>query len=155
MQIERGENKTRFVRVEGRYLYSPYDPFREIERAFEKEKLPERPFFVLFGSAEGYVVEFLLQKGFSVQDIWCQEPVPQLEWWMKEYYPGLDKNLSERLEKALLQGKRPVLFALEGYKRFFSSAYDEFCKRYTLCLTQAVENIKVTAFFSRLWWVNY
>ncbi|MFN4216797.1 MAG: hypothetical protein ACK4HQ_05305, partial [Brevinematales bacterium] len=74
MQIERGENKTRFVRVEGRYLYSPYDPFREIERALEKEKLPERPFFVLFGSAEGYVVEFLLQKGYSIQDIWCQEP---------------------------------------------------------------------------------
>ncbi|MFN4216825.1 MAG: 6-hydroxymethylpterin diphosphokinase MptE-like protein, partial [Brevinematales bacterium] len=82
-------------------------------------------------------------------------PVPELEWWMKEHYPGLDKNLSERLEKALLQGKRPVLFALEGYRRFFPSAYDEFCRRYTLFLTRAVENIKVTVFFSRLWWVNY
>lgn len=154
MQIERGEERFRFVRVEGRYLYSPYDPFREIERTLAKERLPERPFFVLFGSAEGYVVEFLLEKGYSLEDIWCQEPLPELSEWISLHYPGLDKNLSERLERALLEGKRPFLFALEGYKRFFSSAYEDFCQRYTLVVTQAVENIKVTAFFSRLWWVN-
>lgn len=156
MRIEIGEEKTRFVRIDGRYLYSPYDPLREIERALGKEKIPERPFFVLFGSAYGYVVDFLLAHGYSFEDIWCEEPVEELKQWLDEKYPMLRRqNLTYWLENALIRGKRPLLFALEGYKRFFSEAYDYFSQWFARVVTQAVENIKVTAFFARNWWVNY
>ncbi len=156
MQIEVGEGKFRFVRVDGRYLYSPYDPFREIERTFQSLFPLERPFFVVFGSAQGHVVEYLLNHGYETRDIWVTEPHPQLETWAKEYGGWvMEGTLATRLEDALVRRCRPVLFVLEGYRRLFPEAYQAFLHQYETLLAQAIENVKVTAFFSKLWWINY
>ncbi|URA10760.1 6-hydroxymethylpterin diphosphokinase MptE-like protein [Thermospira aquatica] len=147
MQIEIGEEKFRFVKIEGRYLYSPYNPFREIERTFQNLPSVERPFFVVFGSAQGHVVEFLLNQGYEAKDIWVTEPHPDLEAWSREHIGfAMEGTLASRL---ILLNEEIFL----SLNTFFT--FQTFLHHYEIVLTQTIENIKVTAFFSKLWWINF
>jgi len=153
MQIERGEGVYRFVRVDGRYLFSPHDPWKEIERMFERMSLPEKPFFVLFGTAEGYVIEFLRKRGYDLVDLWWCDPVEA--YTLQDGEMVLEADLAMRLEGAFMRQRRPIVVALEGYKRIFAREFEDFSRRYARILAQVVENIKVTAFFARLWWIHF
>ena len=156
MHLEKGEGKVRFVKVNGRYLYSPYDPFREIERLLSTMNVSPLSFGVVFGSAQGYVIQSLLSRGVKEENIWVYEPHPELSQWTREHFPSLPMdNLFSHLERALLNGNKPILIALEGYKRIFADEYNRFESYYSSILRQVIENIKVTTFFGRLWWINY
>ncbi len=147
---------------DGAYLLSSYDPVREMQRFIEKT-VPEKTgeaFYILFGSLLGYGLEILLKRGAEPQDIFIYENDPVcLDFFRKAYpdFPVATGGPADPLpfEKLMMEHKRPLVLSPESVSRAYPGEYGEFTDFIGKAIRAAAENIKVTSYFSKVWFMNF
>jgi hypothetical protein len=161
-EIVSAKNGTPTICKDGNYLLSRYDPEKEIERALSG--IRPGPAFVVFGSALGMIPHELARLGIPTERIFVIEPERML---LENSAPALyalgilcygdvpiDK-LTLWMESALAAGYRPEMLSLPAFERAYPGEYKLFEAGFRHSLTLAVENLKVEAYFSKVWFINY
>ncbi len=161
-EIVPAKNGSPTISKDGIYLLSRYDPDKEIVRALSG--VGRGPAFVVFGSALGMIPHELTEKGVLPEQIIVVEPEQML---MENSAPALfamgiscyDRVsldiLTIWMESTLTAGYRPEILALPAFIKAYPSEYAVFEAGFRQSLALAVENIKVEAYFSKVWFVNY
>lgn len=145
---------------QGVALFSLYRPSLDVEKqAARTQAEPGRSFVVLFGSALGYSAKAFMKMGFSPSDLaLCPLAEESSTGRPETSIAGLTVTdpgkLSVWLEEQLKQRKKPLFFALDGYRRAFPERLSEMEGAALKALKIATENLKVTAYFSKLWCLN-
>ncbi len=160
VEICEAKNGSPTVVKDGIFLLSRYDPVREVERFIEKSAIDRDNHFIIFGSALGYMVNALTGKGIDKDNIIVHEPDPVLRDYFVKKFPDitlLDGGIfiSGYLEKKLLGQKKPCLLSLESFRKAFHEDYEHFTQAVRNSLQVAVENIKVSSYFSKVWFMNF
>jgi len=148
------------IKKDGIFLLSSYNPKKEIEKFISLKKISCGIFYILFGCGLGYLVEELLKQGTKEDDIYIFFPDEvEKEFVLKNKthsFNILDKNqLQGLLEQKLKEGKKPEILVLESYKKAYREIYKEFENYFIFSLKIALENLKVTMFFSKVWLLNF
>ncbi len=143
------------IKKDNMFLLSFYSPVRDVKRFVDRFKFKEDTFYILFGAAIGYLPEEIKRKGVSPDEILIFLPLEvEKNYLGSEYTIITESNITEIFEKKLSEGKRPEFIVLESYKKAFDSEFSSFEKLVTANLKIALENLKVTAFFSKVWFFN-
>jgi hypothetical protein len=146
LKIERAQSGDQTLLKSGVYLLSKYQPKEEVKRFVERLEINfKNHFFVLFGNTLGYLEEFLREKGVASEDIFTFDPESA----------GKNQGLAVLFEKKLLSHKKPYLLALESFKKNYPDSYSEFFSSFQRQYREALENLKVSAYFSKVWFYNY
>ncbi|MGC8765999.1 MAG: 6-hydroxymethylpterin diphosphokinase MptE-like protein [Brevinematia bacterium] len=155
IEICKAENGNLTIKKDGRFLISNYNPIKEINRFLDTVDFKKSEFYILFGIALGYLPEEIEKRGVSSSEILIFLPIEEEKKFLNEKYTLLtEKNLPALLEKKLSEGKKPKIIALESYKKALFQEFNTFENSVISNLKIAVENIKVTSFFSRIWFFN-
>jgi hypothetical protein len=83
-----------------------------------------------------------------------------LEEELKKSCPGVktvdsDTPFADILETAMMSHKKPFLYAPESYRKAYREQYEKFTEYFKFQLKTAVENLKVSVFFSKVWFINF
>jgi hypothetical protein len=149
------------VSLHGTMLLSRYDPAGDASKIAEellKREGRDRN-FLLFGTALGLLPAALAASGVPLTRILAFEPDERLGDIAKAACPGLRllspmDDIPSWIEEGLYDRARPAVFGIESWKRAWSAEWSRF-ERFTAdAVRTAVENVKVTGFFSRLWVSN-
>ncbi len=152
-------NKT--LKKNGIYLLSPYHPGLDVEKFLDKRfSSSDKQFYILFGGALGYLPEALLKRSIKPEDIFLFEPEKEFEPDFQYRFSGINiisysAAYYQEFEKRLLSKKKPVILAMESFKKAYPDLYDWFSNFISLELKTAVENLKVSAYFSKVWFINF
>lgn len=145
------------LKKDNTYLLSSYDPQREVKRFVLKENIKENEIYILFGSALGYLITELEAYGVNKDQIYVYFPDPVEEKFVKERLKinqFEEKTILKIFEEGLKSKKIPRLLSLESYKRAYSEEFKRFELAFISLFKIAVENIKVSKFFSKIWILN-
>ncbi len=158
--IGKAKNGSPTIIKDGYYLISSYNPENEIDRFVESQGDVNGQFFILFGSALGYMVNALVKKGVNNNDILVYEPDPVCSEFMADKlkdYILLDRGLTDYglFERMLSERKKPRVLALESFRKLYPDDYSEFSVRLSRAVGIAAENIKVSSYFSKVWFINF
>jgi hypothetical protein len=149
------------VSLDGMLLLSRYDPAAEAAKIAEEllRREGRDRNFLLFGTALGLLPAALAASGVSLSRVLAFEPEEHLSDVAKAACPGLrflspGDDLPAWIEEGLYDRARPAVFGIESWKRAWSAEWSRF-ERFTAdAVRTAVENAKVTGYFSRLWVSN-
>ena len=152
-----GENT---IRKDGVFLLSNYRPRRDAEKIVRDNIKAGTAFYVLFGSALGYLPEELAREGVSPSDMLVYEPDPVLSKHLRENHPEIrlvepDTPISEIVERKMMERRKPVFLAMESYRKAYPAEYGRFYSHFYSQMKIAVENMKVSVFFSKVWFINF
>ena len=160
IRIERTRNGENTIVKDGSYLLSQYSPKRDIERYLSGVSLEENYFYILFGSTLGYMSDALIKRGIKKENILVYEleDLP-LEYFL-DSYQGISRFnnvflMSGLIEQKIKEQKKPYVLCLESYKRAYAGEFEDFSIALKRVIQIAVENIKVSAFFSKVWFINF
>ncbi len=151
--IGKAKNGSPTIIKDGSYVISSYDPERESARFVDSSGDIKEKFFIIFGSALGYTAGALAAKGVKKEDIFVYEPDPVTALYLKadsRVLPG-----PALIERKLLERKKPQILALEAYKKAYPDEYRVFTWLLSETIGIASENIKVSSFFSKVWFINF
>ncbi len=158
IQIVSAKKRGRTVLRDGDYLMSRFDPEREMERVGGDIAGAGR-FFLLFGSGLGGLPKALEKAGVPKEDILVYEPEAALaedlgrtDPFLFQYSPG--QGISELIENRISARKRPFVFGLDAWIRHYPERYAAFRDHAAAQIRIAAENLKVTLYFSKVWFVN-
>lgn len=149
-------NKT--IIKDGKYLLSKYKPRCDIERLLTDDYSDKC--IIIFSGALGYFIDELLNREVAVKDIYVYELDDLLVDYVKHRHPSIqfitiESDLTAIFEKSLLNKKKPVLIAMPSFKNDFADEFALFKNFFYDSLKSAIENIKVSAYFSKVWFINY
>ncbi len=158
--IGKAKNGSPTIIKDGSYLLSSYGPEHEIDRFVERQGETSGRFFILFGSALGYTANALEKKGVNKKDIFVFEPDPVCREFIANSprdYIILDKGRIDpgQFENRLIERKRPCILALESFIKSYPAEYSDFTSQISGSIGIAAENIKVSSFFSKVWFINF
>ncbi len=159
-EIITAKNGGKTIKKDGVFLLSPSHP-EDVNKNLERNNIaPENHFFILFSACLGYQIEALKNKGVAQEDIFIFEPDKILEEYLLKNYSDvkifhLSSSISEAFEKKLFSRKKPIIIALESFKRAYPDIYQNFIERIKSELAASVENLKVSAYFSKVWFINF
>lgn len=159
-EIVQARSGDKTIKKDGVFLLSNYHPRRDAENAVKEYSAEKSCFYVLFGSALGYIPEALLNKGIISRDILVYEPDALLSSYMKSNHADIrmiddETPLAEIIEKNLMEHKKPVFLSMESYRKAYPEEHRRFYSRFSSQLKIAVENMKVSVFFSKVWFINF
>ncbi len=152
IEIVKSSNGLLTVKKDGNFLLSSYDPLKEINRYISNLSIKSDEFLILFGNGLGYLSGELSKKYKIYVFLPFEEEREFLPSGVVEITPS---NMLDILESELSTGKKPKIVSLESYKKHFNNEYLEFEKMIILNTKIAVENIKVTSFFIKVWFFNF
>lgn len=156
--IETARDGSPTLKKNGVYLLSRYRPLSDAVRFIDSIIKPDG-FYILFGGALGYSTRALLDRQVFPDSILVIEPEESLLEYQRRACSSVKAlpspaALSAILETALRNRRKPVFAVMESYRK----AYPEECsvqeKEFINALRIAAENVKVSSFFSRLWFLN-
>ncbi|MCX7820371.1 MAG: DUF115 domain-containing protein [Brevinematales bacterium] len=152
IEIVKGLNGLLTVKKDGVFLLSSYDPLKEINKFINNLQVKEDEFLILFGLGLGYLSKELSKR----YKVYAFLPFPEEKEFLTENVLEINSyNILQIIEKELVNGKKPRLISLESYKKYFQNEYSEFEKMLILNTKLAVENIKVSSFFIKVWFFNF
>lgn len=159
-EIVQAKSGDKTVKKDGVFLLSHYHPKRDAEKIVNDNFGDKNGFYVIFGSGLGAIPESLMNRGVSREDILVFEPDPLLEKFLKDNYPDLRRTesgvpIADILEAKLMENKRPVFLSMESFRKAYPMEYKSFYSHYAEQFKFAVENMKVSVFFSKVWFVNF
>jgi len=160
-EIVSAKNGERTIKKDGMFLLSRYDPGKEIERFLGG--IRPGAAYVLFGNAAGHLTSALVSHGSPPNDILVCEPdetlynFEQSNSRLGELFHGTvpHEKLKSWMERSLAAGKRPELVALPSFVKAYPHSFAHLERSFLECLAVSVENLKVEAYFSKLWLINY
>lgn len=140
------------VKKDGNFLLSSYDPLKEINRFISNLNIKSDEFLILFGSGLGYLSGELSKK----YNIYVFLPFDEEREFLKpDIVEITSSNILNIFEHELSTGKKPRIISLESYKKYFNQEYFEFEQMIIFNTKIAIENIKVTSFFIKVWFFNF
>ncbi len=152
IQLVKSANGLFTVKKDGNFLLSSFDPLREIKRFIFNLEIKNDEFLILFGGGLGYLANELAKSHKIYVFLPFEEERNFLEDDIIEIKPS---NILNIIEEEILQGKKPRIISLESYKKNFHNEYIEFEKMVISSTKIAIENIKVTTFFIKVWFFNF
>lgn len=147
------------IKKDGVFLISGYRPVKEIERLIPEQT--EGKFFIVFGSALGYFEARLMDRGLNPECFRVFEPDstilnhPSCRSIGNVYTIKETHDLANWIESRLVQREKPQWIAAPGYVQNYQENYQQLQSLFKESLHYAVENLKVTAYFSKLWHINF
>ncbi len=133
-----------------KYLLSRYQPLRDIERLIPPDCSGKA--YVLFSDILSGLHPLLEKQGVSSSDIFIHEPA---DLRALGYPVSPPHSLESFLEGILLKGLRPEVLALPSFMKAWPEEYQAFMDHYTRSFKAALENLKVSSYFSKVWFLNY
>jgi hypothetical protein len=158
IEIVPAKNGADTVKINGKFILSAYDPFKDAVRVARDTETDKKIFF-LFSSSLGYLIDALIERGVDISDIFVYEPCKELMHYTLSRYPEIRiaeiSEFSGIIEEGLLRGKRAEIIAVNSFKTSFPSEYLDFEDTFYRSFRSAVENLKVSAYFSKVWFANF
>ncbi len=150
IEILKSTNGLYTIKKDGVFLLSSYDPLREVKRFVEKLSIKEDEFLILFGSGAGHLLNEL-----SKYEVYVFFPIEEEKKLISSKFNEVTgENILQIIEEKLTNSKKPRIITLESYKKAFSDKYKEFEEMIIFNTKMAIENVKVTSFFIKVWFFN-
>ncbi len=138
------------LQVDGRYLLSRYNPAKDAERMVPQDS--GHSAFLLFSAGLGHFTTALSAAGIPRENIFIYEPQAlQQEGWISSPMA----NLESWLEEMLLLRCQPRILSLPSFEKAFPQEFRELEQTFISALAHTLENIKVSSYFSRIWFINF
>jgi hypothetical protein len=138
------------LELDGKALLSKYQPLKDIHRLIPEAA--EGKSFILFSNIAGMLKPQLKQAGINEDTIYTFEPVAMQDLGYQGDEPG---SMSEWIELQLMKRHMIEIIALPSMAKVWPGEFRIFQERIRQSIVAATENIKVSSYFSKVWFINY